>query len=220
MKVSVVIIAHNEAEFLTDAILSVEAQTYTDWELVCVSDGSTDDTGKIMKDSGHLFLSRQKGGPALARNTGFEQAKGEFFVPLDGDDMLDRTYLQKTVEKMSIYDVAYTDIRAFGMFDAEWRMGPMDLAVLSSENVMPCCAMFKREVWEAHPYDSETEMFCDWDFWLAAVKNGYRGVRIPEALWYYRRHPNAWTIKDQAEDNPRLIEILRRKHADPTDTGE
>ena len=89
--VSVVMPAFNSAHWIADAIRSIQSQTYTNWELLVVNDGSTDNTvEKIESLSGDeriRIFSQNNSGPAVARNLGIEEAKGEFLAFLDADDM-------------------------------------------------------------------------------------------------------------------------------------
>lgn len=86
--VSVVIPAHNVAEFLGDAVSSVLAQEYSDLEIIVVDDGSTDGTADAIPQSPSIqCVRRERGGPAAARNTGLCLARGEYIAFLDADDM-------------------------------------------------------------------------------------------------------------------------------------
>jgi glycosyltransferase involved in cell wall biosynthesis len=89
-KVSVIIPAYNHSEFIAAAIDSVLAQSYRDFEIIVVNDGSPDDTETILipyMESGQIRYIRQENhGPAAARNRGVEAAEGEFIAFLDDDD--------------------------------------------------------------------------------------------------------------------------------------
>ncbi|MBU7583568.1 MAG: glycosyltransferase family 2 protein [Nostoc sp. TH1S01] len=89
--VSVVIPAYNAAQFLPDAIASVQQQTFADWELLIVNDGSTDDTIEVIreyqKNSDRIHLINQPNqGVSTARNHGVENSQGQIIAFLDADD--------------------------------------------------------------------------------------------------------------------------------------
>lgn len=89
---SIIIPVYNVAPYLRECLDSVLAQTYTDWEAVCVDDGSTDGSGKILdeyaKNDSHIrVVHKANGGVSSARNRGLEEAKGEWILFLDGDDL-------------------------------------------------------------------------------------------------------------------------------------
>ena len=105
-RVSIVIPAHNAARFVGRAIESVREQTYSDWEIVVVDDGSRDGTWELLQASGprvHSFRREQAGGPAVARNLALEHATGELVAFLDADDLLLPRYLES---QLAYYEAA------------------------------------------------------------------------------------------------------------------
>ncbi len=108
-KVSVITVTFNREQFIREAIDSVLAQTFTDWEMVIVDDASTDNTERIVKDyiDGEsrikYFKNKVNLGIAKTRNRGLELARGEYIAPLDSDDIwLDVNKLKKQVEFLEI----------------------------------------------------------------------------------------------------------------------
>jgi glycosyltransferase involved in cell wall biosynthesis len=87
-QVSVVIPAYNCAAYVGQAVDSVLRQTYTDWEIIVVDDGSRDDTKLILEQYGDRirYIYQQNQGVSIARNRGIELARGEFIAFLDADD--------------------------------------------------------------------------------------------------------------------------------------
>ncbi len=99
-QVSVVIPAYNgTSRYLEQAIQSVLAQTYADYEIIVVDDASTDDTGGLVRKIPHVrYLRRsQNGGQAAARNTGANLAQGPYLAFLDQDDLWEPTFLEETL---------------------------------------------------------------------------------------------------------------------------
>jgi glycosyltransferase involved in cell wall biosynthesis len=88
-RVSVVIPSYNRREFLLEAVDSVLAQTYRNWELIVVDDGSTDGTGEALRqyDGRVRYIHQPNQGVSAARNRGLELAEGEFIAFLDSDDL-------------------------------------------------------------------------------------------------------------------------------------
>lgn len=105
--ISVIVPAYNAEQYLRECLDSIVAQTFTNWELIFVDDGSTDSTEAIIKEYAHtdcrikyLFQSNQ--GVSAARNAGLNAAQGEFVVFVDADDALFPTALQQ------LFDVSRT----------------------------------------------------------------------------------------------------------------
>ena len=96
-KVSVIIPCYNQGAYLNEAVESILAQSYRDFEIIVVNDGSTDEeTNRLL--SGYdrqqtRVLHTENQGLSSARNNGIREAQGEYILPLDADDRIDPTYL-------------------------------------------------------------------------------------------------------------------------------
>lgn len=93
--ISVIVPAYNSEMFIGKCIDSVLAQTYSNWELIAVDDGSRDNTFGILKkyaevDSRIRVIHQENQGPGIARNTGIAEAKGNYVVFIDSDDYIER----------------------------------------------------------------------------------------------------------------------------------
>lgn len=101
-RVSIVIPAYNPGGFLRPALDSVCSQTFTDWELVVIDDGSTEDVAAICEGVPNLrYVKRPHLGQSITRNAGIIESSGEFIAFLDHDDVWHPTKLQRQVEAMS-----------------------------------------------------------------------------------------------------------------------
>ncbi|MBP5200851.1 MAG: glycosyltransferase family 2 protein [Schwartzia sp.] len=103
--ISVIMPAYNVEKYIARSVESVLAQTYGDFELLVIEDGSTDGTGEIAdalaeKDGRIVVIHQANGGAAAARNRGLDEARGEFVALLDADDLWDAEFLEKTHAKM------------------------------------------------------------------------------------------------------------------------
>lgn len=96
---SIIIPIYNAAPFLQQCLDSIARQTYTDFEVIMVDDGSTDNSAAICKemqqrDSHFIYVYKENGGVSSARNLGIDKAKGEWISFVDADDWLADDYLQ------------------------------------------------------------------------------------------------------------------------------
>ncbi len=115
MKISVIVPVYNAEKCLPKCVESVMAQTYADWELVLIDDGSRDSSWNIIceyekKDHRIIGIRQENGGPGKARNTGLKSATGDYAVFLDSDDYIDPDYFQLLQEKAENADVVFIDI--------------------------------------------------------------------------------------------------------------
>ena len=99
MKYSIIMPVYNSCKIIEKSLTSVINQTYIDWELIIIDDGSTDNTveiiKKIIKDDKRVNVYHQKNmGPGMARNSGISKAKGEYIVFIDSDDYIPQNFLE------------------------------------------------------------------------------------------------------------------------------
>ena len=103
MKVSIIIPLYNKAPYVRRALDSIAAQTFADFEVIVVDDGSTDDSAAIVadySDARFRMIHQANAGPGAARNAGLAQAQGEFIAFLDADDEWLPNYLQESVSRL------------------------------------------------------------------------------------------------------------------------
>ena len=203
-KVSIVIPCYNLGAFVQDAIESVYAQTYKDYEIIVVDDGSTDDrTVKDLQELGkkypalRIFYKSNSGLPG-ARNYGVTRAQGEYVVCLDADDKLAPEFLEKTVHKLeedTSHKVAFvtTWLQEFGERDNVWQTQDFDVIQLLTTNTVHVASLFRKKAWdEVGGYKKGMSRgYEDWEFWLSIVERGYRWAIVPEPLFLYRIRANS-----------------------------
>lgn len=103
-KISIIIPVYNAEKYLRQCLDSVLAQTYTDFEVLLIDDGSTDASGKICdeyaaKDTRFTVFHKENGGVSAARNLGIENAKGEWITFVDSDDYIDEGFLKIFIDR-------------------------------------------------------------------------------------------------------------------------
>ncbi len=219
-KVSVIVPCFNHAEFLRETVDSIAKQTYRNFEIIIVNDGSTDNTKEVTKelveDNQTLdikFVDQENIGLSGARNSGIKQSTGEFILPLDADDKIEPTMLQKTV--MALKDnpkagIAYTWLRQFGENHATWECPDFDPALLLNDNIMCACSLFRKRAWlEVGGFnESMKDGYEDWDFWISCYENGWTGKLVPEYLFLYRKHKTSMLSEANKKDGVLRAQIV------------
>lgn len=129
-KVSVIIPTYNRAKYVIEALESVLNQTYKNYEIVIVDDGSTDNTREVLRqylaDDRITYIYEKNGGPASARNVGIKHSTGEHIAFLDSDDLWLPDKLVYQVEYLKTHcdvGIVFTDAKAFGE-----DLGPVNAA--------------------------------------------------------------------------------------------
>lgn len=108
--ISVIVPVYNCEKYIRKTIQSVKDQTFEDWELILVDDGSSDESGHICdmeaeKDDRIRVIHNENGGVSAARNTGIEKSKGDFICFLDSDDLLNKKALEKMYRNIAGIDL-------------------------------------------------------------------------------------------------------------------
>ena len=123
MKVSIIIPVYNTEQYLSRCIDSILGQSFTDFELLLIDDGSTDGSAKICdayaeKDSRIRVLHKENGGVSSARNLGLNEAKGEWVVFVDSDDWISDNCIKVLTEPLrnKEFDIVVGDYRIIGEF--------------------------------------------------------------------------------------------------------
>ena len=98
--VSIIIPTYNSSDYITETLTKLEKQTYPNFEIVIVNDGSKDNTSNVLREYGltHsrlIIINKENGGVSSARNTGIRKAQGQFICFMDDDDEIDPNYLLK-----------------------------------------------------------------------------------------------------------------------------
>jgi glycosyltransferase involved in cell wall biosynthesis/SAM-dependent methyltransferase len=222
--VSIIVACYKQAHYLAEAVESVVEQTYSDWEIVIVNDGSPDNTSEVARQVIAKYPGRQiqlleksNGGLASARNAGIRAARGKYLVPLDADDKLMPEFLAKLVpvlDSQPKVGFAYTHIRHFGDINNDYPLPDFDrVGMIARDNTACGCALFRRTAWEqAGGYnEAMREGYEDWDFWVGFIEHGWDGFCVHETLFMYRRCGTTMLVTAN-QKRQRLIAQIIKNH--------
>lgn len=183
--ISVIIPLYNKERTIRQTINSVLMQTYTDFEIVVVSDGSTDRSVEIVKsinDDRIRLFQKENNGVSSARNYGIENSKGDFVFFLDADDIIYNTCLSVLMETSNIY--SYVDIIVANYYYVS--NGNKKIASIHERGVVSDMLrafynetislrtgtmLFKKYVFENVKFDIRMSVHEDTDMWIRLMKN-------------------------------------------------
>lgn len=193
--VTVIIPCKDDGEFIRETLDSVVAQTYSPIEVVIVDDGSIDiKTCSILdtlKSRFTIIYEKSSRGPAAARNIGIKNSTGEFVLPLDSDDIIAPTYIEKAVNVALTnhnIGIVYCEAEFFGKRKGKWELPPFSSKQMALDNCIFATALFRRSDWEAvGGYDERlVHGNEDYDFWLSIIEKDREVYCIQETLFFYR----------------------------------
>lgn len=206
--VSIVMPAYNVEQFVGEAIESVRQQTFRDFELLVVDDGSTDGTAVVVEHhsraDGRIILLRQHNrGLSTARNVALQHSRGAYIAILDSDDAWMPSFLAAQVEllerKPDVDIVTGNAWNLGGPSDGQaaapspdTRPDPDLRRLLEDETAVFIMSVFRRRVYEAiGGFDEAFRSNEDYDFWLRAAVAGFRFLRDDRPAGYYRRRADS-----------------------------
>ena len=215
--ITVIIPAYNCEKYIPEAIDSVLKQTYQDFELIIVDDGSTDNTREIVKEyigknpNKIRYFYQENKGVSSARNKGIEESKGEFCAFLDDDDYFLPEFLEKCLIYLKKNDYDFIILKCYyrKIVDGEgnykllqyvrddFPKNSQELYKILFKRFVGCVKMLvKKSCFEKHgSFDESITYVNDWDIWLQFAKAGLKAGLVPELkpLWVYRiRKDSVW----------------------------
>lgn len=232
-KVSVVMPIYNRAYAIGDAVRSVYDQTYENWELLVMDDGSEDaDTLKrklaaFDDERIHYHRLERTGNISYVRNEGCRRAKGDIIVVHDSDDMAFPNRVEEIVKVFGAHpevDVVYHGyyLRAL---DTErnavarmWKPSqPFDKDRLLKEQYIPGQIAFRKRVWDEVPYDEAFPLIDDWVFLIDLALQNKVFYQLDKELYEYVSLKDSININgelagDRKKDVINLIEKLKDKY--------
>ena len=219
-QISVIVPVYQAEAYLDSCIQSILSQTFTDWELILVDDGSPDRSGAMCdayacRDHRIQVLHQTNQGQAAARNHGLTRAKGRWICFVDSDDlvhpqMLQRLYqaVQEGNARMSMcfmWEAPQISPEFFEVGEPSWDVLPMDeqtLLILHDQDEYPgwvaCAKLISRELVEAYPFREgrvyeDNEAVCRWIYQAGSL------ALVQDKLYFYRTNPDSTTKKAFSE---------------------
>ena len=196
--ISIIVPCYNQAKYMREALDSVLASTLSDWECIIVNDGSKDATLDIAreyetKDPRFIVVDIPNGGLANARNVGIQHSHGKYILPLDSDDKIGDKYIELAVahlEKHPETKVVCCECEYFGDVNGAFTLPTYSYDQLLWQNLFVATSVYRRSDYDrTSGYNTNMKHgHEDWDFWLSLLTPKDDVYKIPEVLFYYRKH--------------------------------
>jgi len=194
IEISVIIPCYNHGKYLDQAVESILNQSFKNLEIIIINDGSTDEfTNELLSNYPKpktSIIHLKNSGPAIARNIAIEKSQGKYIFPLDADDYIEETYLEKAfqiLENSPKIGIVGSWFEEFEMRNARIQCLKNRLEDFVIKNGVLNGALYRKICWiEAGGYDPKLTGSEDWDFWIQILKNKWSLHIIPEYLYFYR----------------------------------
>ena len=218
--VSIIIPAYNSEKYIEESIKSALSTKYSNFEIVIVNDGSTDNTqsiiNKMVSENSVIRSYYQKNaGASAARNHAISKAKGEYILPLDSDNCISPDYVGEAVKVLDNnhnVKLVSCEARFIGEKSGKWEFKPFSINKLCRRNLIDNCAMYRKIDWEkVGGYCNEILGREDWDFWLSLFETGGEFVRLPIVGLYYRVRSNSKRVQTR-HLHKNIIDALNARH--------
>ncbi len=189
--ISIIIPVYNQAKKLARTLTSISGQTYTDYEVIIVNDGSHDGPElvfsnffkKLKADNRYLFINQSNQGAPAARNRGAQEAQGEFLFFCDADSDLKPEALAVMVEQLSSNPTISYVYPSFYWGKKLFKVGDFDPDKLKQMPYIHTMALIRKADFPASGWDENIKKFQDWDLWLTMLEKGKTGLWIPQVLF-------------------------------------
>lgn len=192
--ISVIVVTYNRAHYIQEALDSIRRQTFKDYEIIVVDDGSTDNTKEVLESYKDIrYIYQEHGGISKARNTAVKAAKGKWIATLDSDDLWKEDKLQKQVDYLAVHPecrILYTAFHSFSDIPETRLDGRQkDMLVTDVKWYLPTALIDTNLFKEVGLFDEKLVVNedTDWNLRLKFLKID-RNHCIEEALYLRRVH--------------------------------
>ncbi len=218
-KVSIILPVYNGADYISDSIKSIIAQTYSNWELIIVDDCSDDNTLKICTEFSaedtriNVISNEQNLKLPNSLNIGFHNATGDYFTWTSDDNMYKQNAIKVLVDTLEYNNAVmvysdYTTINSCGQILSEVKCQEPEYMVMG--NVCGACFLYTAEIArKVGDYDQDVFLAEDYDYWIRIFRRG-RIIYLTDSLYYYRQHSASLTETRKAAIDEQTYKVLEK----------
>lgn len=185
--ISIIIPVYNQAERLANCLAGIKKQTYDNYEIIVINDGSKDNVIKIIESFKPIFnfkltyLEQENRGAGAARNRGAKLAKGEYIIFCDADTVMKPAMLELMLKTLKNNPGASFCYSSFIWGRKKFKLWPYDTEKLKTMPYINTTSLIRRKDFPG--FDENLKKFQDWDLWLAMLKRGQSGVWLNQILF-------------------------------------
>jgi glycosyltransferase involved in cell wall biosynthesis len=216
--VTIAIPCYNHGRFIGQALASAFSQTLPAAEVIVVDDGSSEDILSVVMEFPVRYLRVSNRGLPGARNTALMNARGRAFLPLDSDDWIESTYIEKTLPLLE--DVVCVGLQEFGERAGTYKPGcelgieKLTVEAERTSNRLFYCSLFRTSLLrEVGGYNSRMiHGYEDWDLWVDLMQRGAKIAAVDEVLFHYRTRKDSMLADTEAHWREWCLDEMARHH--------
>lgn len=212
--ITIIMATYNRAHFIVETLLSIQKQTFGDWECLIIDDGGTDNTPEVIapilaQDVRFQYMKRPetylKGLPGC-RNYGLDLAQGTFVIFFDDDDIIHPDNLKTGLAVVQNEKVAFchyqkqafeTEIPNFEFSEPKIKqaLNSSHLYDIITHKIglASCTVLWDKKCFETIRFKEELQYAEEWECYTRILSEGFEGIMIDAILYYNRKHPNSNT---------------------------
>lgn len=185
--ISIIIPIYDQADHLDNCLVSIKKQTYDNYEIIVVDDGSRDDVKTVINKHKRIFglkisyFEQENQGASSARNRGARLAKGEYIIFCDADVIMEPKMLGSMLKTLKNNPNSSFCYSSFIWGRKKFTLWPYDARKLKQMPYINTASLIRKEYFPG--FDEKLKRFQDWDLWLTMSERGYKGVWLNQMLY-------------------------------------
>lgn len=229
--ISIIIPVYNGVKTLINTVKSIEKQTWRNFEVIIVNDGSTDNTLKIFEnfsekvklENNYYFFNQENKGAPAARNRGLRDAQGKYLFFCDDDAILRSDALEKMRQTLEADDSIAYAYSSFYWGKKIFKLWPFEADRLKKMPYIHTMSLIRKKDFPLSAWDESIKKLQDWDLWLTMLENGHHGGFINDPLFKIKPGGgiSSWLPSFAYKSFPFLpvvkkyqkaVEVIKKKH--------
>lgn len=228
-KVGIALLAYNYGKYIDEAIDSLRAQTFQDFEVLLIDDGSNDDfTAEKLKTLKYEKITRREinkknMGNAYRRREAYGMLRNQYILDMSGDDKLMSEFLEKTVKYLdehpecgavSVNLLEYMDdFSGEPFYEYKYDAKKMRIPEMLVECHFLGSSLMRKAALDETDLTGGFKRYLDWDKWISMLEAGWNLGLVPEPLFCYRVHADSLSHSSTAETEAEVFAQIVKKHS-------